>query len=227
MNGSGARDALGQARLMLLFTPSLCGARDPVEVLDAVVDAVDVVQVRLKNAEHPDGASPARELFDWTERVLALVDGRALVLVNDRVDVCAALLARGVAGVHLGDRDTLPRDARGLLGAEALIGLSTHSAADVARACHGDGEADEPVDYLGFGPVFPTATKGYARGRGPEAAWVAAQASPLPRFPIGGITPENAGEHEHVGRACVGAAILGARDPRGAALAIRAALARG
>jgi hypothetical protein len=89
----------------------------------------------------------------------------------------------------------------------------------------------------GFGPtIFAEMTKlanahgavnlgqGFDRGLGPEAAWIAAQASPLPVFPIGGIAPENADELEHVGRACVGAAILGARDPARAAAAIRLAL---
>jgi len=213
-----ARERLAGARLMLLFTPELAGSRDPLAALARALPAVDVVQVRVKSAEHPAGASPARELFEWTERVLDLVGGRALVLVNDRVDVCAALQESGVAGVHLGHRDTPPEEARALLGAAPLIGLSTHSQADAACA------AALPVDYLGFGPVFPTATKGYARGLGPEAAWIAAQGASVPVFPIGGIDPQNAGELEQVGRACVGSAILGVADPAAAARAIRAAL---
>jgi len=219
---AAARGALGTARLMLLFTPELSGERDPLEALALALPHVDVVQVRVKS-ERADAVSPARALAEWTERVLELV-ARApespLVLVNDRVDVAAALAPRGVHGVHLGDRDTPPSEARALLGDDALIGLSTHSAADVARAF------DAPVDYLGFGPIFPTATKGYDRGVGPEAAWVAHEAAPIPLFPIGGITPSNSGELEHVGRACVGAAILAAPDPAAAAAAIRAALAR-
>jgi thiamine-phosphate pyrophosphorylase len=217
MDAAAARDALGRARLMLLFTPSLCPGRDPLAVLEAALAHVDVVQVRVKD-ERDGATSPARELHDWTARALDVVGDRALLLVNDRVDVAAALFARGVAGVHLGARDTPPTDARRLLGDGPLVGLSTHSAADVARAF------DEPVDYLGFGPVFPTPTKGYARGLGPEAAWIAAQGSPRPVFAIGGIAPANADELDHVGRACVGAAILAAPDPAAAARSIRAAL---
>ena len=211
------RARLGRARLMLLFTPELARG-DPLAALACALPCADVVQVRVKSAEHPRGASPARALCDWTLRVLELVQDRALVLVNDRVDVCAALLARGVAGVHLGDRDTPPEDARALLGPLPLIGLSTHAQADVARA------GELPLDYLGFGPVFPTATKGYARGLGPEAAWIAAQGALVPLFPIGGIDAQNAIELEPVGRACVGSAILGAADPGAAARAVRAAL---
>ena len=62
-----ARAALGNARLMLLFTPSLSGARDPLDALDAALDFVDVVQVRVKHPEHPAGAAPAAELYRWTE----------------------------------------------------------------------------------------------------------------------------------------------------------------
>ena len=66
--------------------------------------------------------------FAGRERVLALVaarpEPRPLVIANDRVDVARTLLARGLAGVHLGQDDTPPRVARELLGCEALIGLS-------------------------------------------------------------------------------------------------------
>jgi thiamine-phosphate diphosphorylase len=113
--------------------------------------------------------------------------------------------------VHLGADDAPPELARALLGPEALIGLSTHGAADVVRA------TELPVDYLGFGPIHATATKGYARGLGSEAAWIAAQASAYPLFPIGGIDATNASELAGVGRAAVGSALLSAPDPARAA----------
>ena len=77
------------------------------------------------------------------------------------------------------------------------------------------------MNYLGFGPMFPTATKGYERGLGPETAWVADTASALPVFPIGGIDATNAAELARVGRAAVSAAILDAEDPGRAAREIR------
>ncbi|MEM7306718.1 MAG: thiamine phosphate synthase [Planctomycetota bacterium] len=220
LDPEAARDRLGRARLMLLFTPELAGEADPLDALESALPSLDVVQVRLKSAEHPDGASPARALLGWAERVLELVAGRVPVLVNDRVDVCAALGGRGLAGVHVGDRDTPVPEVRELLGPEPLVGLSTHGPRDVAAAATLD------VDYLGFGPVYPTATKGYERGKGPEAAWVAAEASPVPVFPIGGIDLSNADELEHVGRACVGSAILSAADPAAAAAGLRELLQR-
>jgi thiamine-phosphate pyrophosphorylase len=121
------------------------------------------------------------------------------------------LLRAGLDGVHLGADDAPPELARELLGPDVLIGLSTHTAADVARA------EELPVDYLGFGPIHATETKGYRQGLGAEAAWIAAQASALPVFPIGGIEPSNAAELAEVGRAAVSRAVLAAEDPGAAA----------
>jgi len=220
-SGAERRELLWRARLMLVFTPELCPpGSDPLDVLARALPALDAVQVRIKDPEL--GTAPARATSDWTRRVLELV-GRArsgvLVLVNDRVDVAAALRAEGVDGVHLGADDAPGELARALLGPELLVGLSTHGAADVARA-------DElPLDYLGFGPIHATATKGYARGLGSEAAWIAARASSRPVFPIGGIDAINAAELAEVGRAAVGSAILAAPDPARAAREIAAQLA--
>lgn len=216
------RDRLAGARIVLLFTPGLAGDRDPLAALAAAAPWIDVVQVRPK----PLGAAgaapcPARETHDWALRVMALDAVRAarvLVTVDDRVDVAAALWPRGLAGVHVGQDDLPPAAARALLGPGPLLGLSTHDFEQVVES------ESEPVDYLGFGPVNATGTKGYARGLGADACWIASQAAHRPLFPIGGIDAQNAAELARVGRAAVGAAILGARDPGEAARAIRAAL---
>ena len=204
---------------MLLATPRLCRG-DPLDTLAAVLPFVDVVQVRLES-EHPGAPAAAADVHAWTLQVLELV-ARApeppLVLVNDRVDIAWVLAQEGVAGVHLGRDDFPVEEARRVLGEDALIGLSTRSPAQVAAA------QVQPVDYLGFGPIYPTTTKGYHAGLGPEAAWVVSQASDKPVFPIGGIRPENASELAPVGRAAVSSAILGAEDPVLAARAIRGAL---
>lgn len=216
------RELLREARLMLLFTPQLCGERDPQLVLDAVLPHVDVVQVRPKPLDSSAGSTLAREAYDWSQRVLAAARRSAtcevLVIVNDRVDVALALAGDGLAGVHLGQGDLHSADARALLGPGALIGLSTHDMAQVALG------SEQAVDYLGFGPVFPSATKGYASGVGPERAWVAAGATDKPLFPIGGIDRENVGQLGEVRRAAVGSAILAAADPARAASELRALL---
>lgn len=215
------RRRLKAARLYLVFTPGLVADRDPLAVLGAALPHVDLVQVRPKAAGLA-AQSDARETLEWTERVLALMESQrseALVIVNDRVDVARTLLERGVAGVHLGAEDTPPKVARELLGSAALIGLSTHSPAQVIAAL------DEPVDYLGFGPIHESATKGYARGLGAEAAWLASMAASVPVFPIGGIGLAQAADLAEVGRAAVSSAILTARDPAAAARALRESLA--
>lgn len=219
-SGAERRERLAEARLLLIFTPELCPpASDPLRVLAELLDLVDVLQVRIPG--EAGATAPARATCDWARRVLALTRGHArppLVMVNDRLDVAAALGPEGLDGVHLGADDAPPALARERLGPEALIGLSTHCAEEVVAA------EELPVDYLGFGPVHPTDTKGYVRGLGPEAAWIAARASSRPVFPIGGIDLTNAGELAEVGRAAVGRALLAAPDPAAAARALRALL---
>jgi len=216
------RDRLARAHVLLLFTPELCGTRDPLEVLEAAAPFVDVVQVRPKSVGALQrGPCEARATFDWARRILDLALVRELailVTVDDRVDVAAALWSQGLAGVHVGEDDMPVAAARAFLGDGPLIGLSTHDFDAVLEAEEG------PADYLGFGPVHATSTKGYAQGLGADACWIAAEAAARPLFPIGGIDVDNAAELARVGRAAVGSAILGAADPRAAARAIRAAL---
>jgi thiamine-phosphate diphosphorylase len=226
------RERLGEARLLLIFTPELVLEGDPLERLHLLIPHVDVIQVRPKPVAKEQSAqlaadppAEARATHDWTERVLELVrsaepdgEARPLIMVNDRVDVAMALRGRGCAGVHLGQSDLPASEARALLGEDALIGLSTHDMRDVAMTL------DQPIDYLGYGPVFASTTKGYSEARGPETAWVASEAVGLPVFPIGGITPANATELKKVGRVAVSSALLSAADPVKAALTLRAAL---
>jgi thiamine-phosphate pyrophosphorylase len=213
---------------MLLFTPQLCRGRNPLETLESVVEWVDIVQVRAK----PLGAAPessasgaAREAFEWCVRVLDVLAAHPslhrLVIVNDRVDVAAALWTRGCGGVHLGQDDCPATIARRYLGPDPILGVSTHDPRQVAAA------AEPSVDYIGFGPVHATRTKGYAAGLGRRAAVSASTQSPHPVFPIGGIELSNARDLACIGRAAVGSAILSAADPSRAARELHAALSGG
>ena len=215
------RQALRNARLMLIFTPELC--EDPLERLALVWDQIQVLQIRPKGiGENSKEPSNARETLEWCQRILDmgrnLGPRRPLILVNDRVDVAAALMHEGVDGVHLGQDDTPPRVARERLGSKALIGLSTHNHREVR-------EADtQPVDYLGFGAVFPTGTKLGTTKNHSVGSWVACAHATIPVFPIGGITPQNSWLLRPSGRAAVGSGILNHPDPRAAAQAIHRAL---
>jgi len=152
---------------------------DPVAFLDACLDAgASLFQLRAKTLDA--GAFAA-----LTRRVLARA-GSATVIVNDRVDVA---LVTGAAGAHVGQEDLTPAAARAQLGASAIVGLSTHTDAQVRDAVR------EPISYVAVGPVFGTRTKdtGYS-AVGVELieharAIVGTQ---MPIVAIGGITPERA-----------------------------------
>ena len=107
----------------------------------------------------------------------------AQLIVNDRADFALLL----DAGLHVGQDDLAPRDARRLMGAGAVIGFSSHNASQIAAA------GGEPVDYVAFGPVFPTATK-----RNPDPVVGIEELSRCrglvekPLVAIGGLTLENA-----------------------------------
>lgn len=193
-------------QLCLILSRELC-RMPPLQVLEqAIRGGVDLVQLREKTL-------PPREFAAWARDALAVSQALGVPLVvNDSVKVA---LAAGAAGVHLGQDDLPPAHARRDLGPQALIGWSTHTIAQLDEALRLRAE----VDYVGFGPAFPTATKGYGEGLGPERVREAAQyaaARGLPLLAIGGITVENRGELAAAGVA-VSAALCGAEDPRGTA----------
>lgn len=110
---------------------------------------------------------------------------RCKLIINDRADIAAATKA---AGVHLGDEDLPAPAARQLLGPDAIIGVSTHSAADVASVAEGS------VSYIGFGPVFESPTKaGVREARGLDLLHRVCATSGLPVVAIGGIESARAG----------------------------------
>jgi thiamine-phosphate pyrophosphorylase len=92
----------------------------------------------------------------------------------------------GATGVHVGQGDLRPADARALLGPDAVIGRSTHDAAQVAAT------VEEPVSYVAVGPVFQTATKetGYAALGLAAVSMAVRRAAGRPVVAIGGITLE-------------------------------------
>ena len=125
-------------------------------------------------------------LVAWTREIVGLAAGRGVrIIVNDRCDV--ALMA-GAGGVHVGQDDLPTGVARDLLGPAAVLGLSTHDAAQVEDALL------RPVDYLAVGPVYDTRTKhtGYAPVGLGAVRQAARAAGDRPVVAIGGITLETA-----------------------------------
>lgn len=156
---------------------------------------------------------PGAELLATASAVVQLARRhQACVIVNDRADI--ARLA-GADGVHVGQEDLTPAAVRAIIGDVALVGLSTHTSAQVDRALR------EPVNYLAIGPVFGTATKstGYepvGLGMVREAARRATGRG-LPLVAIGGITIETAASVLDAGASSVAiiSDLIGTGDPEG------------
>jgi thiamine-phosphate pyrophosphorylase len=131
------------------------------------------VQIRDKD-------TPARELLRDLAKCLQYAEAHNMTLIlNDRSDL---VLTAGMAGVHLGQEDLPPEAARAILGEKRIIGYSTHSIAQV-RLSRG-----LPVDYIGFGPVYATATKTNAGdAAGLKKLELACRTADSPVVAIGGI----------------------------------------
>jgi len=132
-------------RLYGILDPERAGGRDPVDLVrKAVAGGATLIQYRDKHGE-------GRRLVDLARALKAALDGTGVpLLINDRVDVA---LAAGADGVHLGQDDMHPGDARVLLGPGAIIGLTLKTAEQA------DEMAGMPVDYGCIGGVFATASK--------------------------------------------------------------------
>ena len=127
-----------------VVTSEYCLGRDPVDVVRSLLTGgVRIVQMREKTM-------PDRAFLALLRRVRELTNEYgALLIVDDRVD--AALIA-GADGVHLGQDDLPPTEARAI-APELLIGVSTHNADEIRQA------QDEGCSYLNIGPIYPTQTK--------------------------------------------------------------------
>ena len=149
-----------------------------------------LIQLRAKHLD-------ARGLLDAADRLVRLAEpAGARIVVNDRADVAAMC---GAAGVHVGQEDLAPRDARALLGDRAMIGLSTHTPEQV------DAALDEPIDYIAVGPIYGTSTKdtGYAAVGLDLVRDAVKAADTRPVVAIGGITLARAPEVLAAGAASV------------------------
>ncbi len=205
-------DTFAAVRLYLVAGQRDTGGRPLAEVVRAAVrGGVGAFQLREKELGTRDLVTLAAELREVTR------EGGALFLVNDRTDVAAAVDADGV---HLGQDDLPVEAARRLLGPQKLIGVSTHSVEQAREAWK------RGADYIGVGPVFPTATKPEAEARGLSLVSQVAGEVPLPFVAIGGIDPSTIGDVLRAGarRVAVVRAVAGASDVTRAAAALCAAI---
>lgn len=207
--GRFARDPDRPPCQLYLISPRDVGGDFPAR-LAAALDAgpVAAFQFRVKDVGQHEAARLAAPL----QRICAERD--VAFIVNDDMGLAKRL---GADGVHLGQQDGDPREARRLLGPGAQIGVTCHDSRHLAMEA---GEAG--ADYVAFGAFFPTTTKETRHRPDPAILGWWSLLFELPCVAIGGITPEN-------GRVLVEAgadflAVCGAvwNDPEGPARAVRA-----
>ena len=202
------RERLESALLYLV-----CDARTDEFLHAALRGGVDLVQLRMK-----DAAKDA--ILDAAHRFRRVCDEHgALLIVNDRPELA---LAADADGVHVGQDDLPVAAARRVVGPERLVGLSTHSKAQV------DAAVALAVDYIGVGPVNETPTKPGRPAVGLDLVRYAAAHATIPFFAIGGISAFNvrAVREAGAGRVAVVRALTEADDPEAVAHELRLALAR-
>lgn len=212
--GRGAllRERLRTARLYFVCE-ALPNGQDPEPLLRAALaGGADIVQLREKRlgrAEIERAAATFRRVADTYS---------ALFILNDDPDLAYTCNADGV---HVGQDDVAAEEARERLGPDAIVGLSTHSEAQIEAA------AGRPVDYISVGPIWETPTKEGRPAVGLDLVTYAAEHAERPFFGIGGIDPDNAERVVRAGarRLCVVRAIRDAADPEATAASLRRAFA--
>jgi thiamine-phosphate pyrophosphorylase len=191
-------------RLYVIVTEALCSG--PVEkTVEAAVDGgADCIQLREKTM--PDG-----RLLELAVRVREITARRgALFIMNDRPDL--AVLSHA-DGVHVGQTELPCRWARAIVGADRIVGVSTHNI-EHARAAVADG-----ADYIGVGPMFRSATKPRDFVAGVDYLKQVVAEIPIPHAAIAGITLDNIDQLSSAGCRCVAvcSAIIAEPDVRAAA----------
>lgn len=172
---------------------------------EAVAGGASIIQLRDKTAS-------SLKLFSDAKKIERICRGKAIFIVNDRIDIA---LASGADGVHLG-QDDIPADAaRKICGENFLIGVSVGSLAEAEKAV-ADG-----ADYVAVSPVYSTASKADA-GAGHGLLLVSEIRKAFPAMPlvgIGGLNRDNAAEAVAAGLDSVAviSAVVSAADIKSAA----------
>jgi thiamine-phosphate pyrophosphorylase len=190
----------------------VCDERPDEFLVSALSGGVDIVQLRMKDGSDESIVGAGRRF------AAAAAEHGALFILNDRPDLVAAT---GADGVHIGQDDASVTDARAIVGPERIVGLSTHSTAQVDEA------SSAPVDYIGVGPIHETPTKPGRPAVGLDLVRYARAHATVPFFAIGGISPANVDGVRDAGatRIAVVRALTDAQDVENAARSLRTAIA--
>jgi len=179
-------------------------------VAEAVAGGVDLVQLREKDL-------PGGRLLELAASLKEAIGGAALLIINERADVAVAC---GAQGVQLGEEALPVAAARHILGPNALIGRSVHSAEGAAQAIA------QEADFLVVGMMYATRSHPGVRPAGPGLVRRIAPNCPVPLIGIGGINAANVAEVLQAGAQGVAVitSILGARRPGEAARQLKQAM---
>src|SRR5688572_9069354 len=169
---------------------------------------VAAFQMRVKDTPEDELARLAEPL----QRICA--DHGTAFIVNDSIALAKRL---GADGVHLGQGDGDPREARALLGPGAQIGVTCHDSRHLAMEA---GEAG--ADYVAFGAFFPTSTKDTTARPDPSILGWWATLFEIPSVAIGGITPQNGRVLVEAGADFLAVCSTVWSHPEGPAAAVRA-----
>lgn len=165
---------------LYLVSPLEVGGDFPARLERALAAGpVAAFQFRVKDVDQHEAARLAEPLMDiCAAREVAFI-------VNDSVPLARRLKADGV---HLGQQDGDPREAREALGREAQIGVTCHASRHLAMEAGESG-----ADYVAFGSFFPSPTKASEHRPEPELLEWWTRLFEIPCVAIGGITPDNCG----------------------------------
>ncbi len=169
------------ATRLYVITPPAFAPAAFADKLALALDAGDVacVQLRLKGAD--DDA--IRRACDALRPVAQERD--VAFILNDRPDLAAET---GCDGVHVGQQDTPYAEARRIMGADRIVGVTCHASRDLAMEA-----AEAGADYVAFGAFFPTTTKVSGHRADIEILRWWSEIMTVPCVAIGGITPQNCG----------------------------------
>ncbi|CAN1521192.1 ThiE Thiamine monophosphate synthase [Sphingomonadaceae bacterium] len=166
---------------LYLISPLNVDGDFPVRLEEALTAGpVAAFQFRVKGIDQHKAAELAAPL----QEICARHD--VAFIVNDSISLAKRI---GADGVHLGQDDGDPREAREILGRDAQIGVTCHNSRHLAMEA-----AEAGADYVAFGAFFPTSTKEVKHQAEIETVELWSQFTEVPCVAIGGITTQNASE---------------------------------
>lgn len=168
-----------RCRLYLITPPRIDAAFG--ETLKCALEGGDVASLQLRLKDVPED-----EILRAAEKLMPIAhQAEVAFIINDRPDLAKTLDADGV---HVGQDDATLAQARALLGADKIIGVTCHASRHLAMDA-----AEGGADYVAFGAYYPTTTKEAKAQAEPEILTWWQEIMQIPCVAIGGITVENGG----------------------------------